>query len=109
MKSFSRALALVSSALAFSACAGVHTAPQFLAIASKPDGAAVRVSNGASCTTPCRIDMVRSDYLQITFQKTGCITQTQMLPPPYAAENAARRAAAEIRPNSVFVALSCGA
>jgi hypothetical protein len=79
-----------------------------LAIASEPQGATVHVSSGVSCLTPCTIDAVRSDYLELTFTKAGCVTQRQLLPPTMWGDRSLSAAASEIRPNAVFVALSCG-
>jgi hypothetical protein len=105
-----RLILLASQALVagLAGCAGAQRDfPQPLAIASEPQGAIVHVSNGVSCQTPCTVDAVRKDYLELTFTKSGCITQSQLLPPSGLGQVSLREAASELRPNSVHVSLSC--
>jgi hypothetical protein len=100
----------VNFVLFLTACAGTHQpSSQSLQITSVPEGAAVRVSNGVDCVTPCRVQAARNKYLMLTFTKAGCLTQSQLLPPPSLGDKSIRHAASEVMPNRVFVSLSCGA
>ena len=48
---------------------------------SDPDGATVRVSNGARCVTPCTLSLTGETPLQATFSKVGYKSVTARLTP----------------------------
>ncbi|MBU6266669.1 MAG: PEGA domain-containing protein [Sphingomonadales bacterium] len=69
-------VALGGGALALSACAtvtrGTH---QPFRIVSTPTGASVQLSNGQTCTTPCRLDLPRGAGFQVRVSLAGHATQ----------------------------------
>ena len=65
------ALVAVGS-LGLSGCATImHGANQTLQLDSEPHGAAVKLSSGATCVTPCKIDLPRRHDLRADFTREG--------------------------------------
>ncbi len=66
------AVAALAVALSLSACATVTrgTKQQFY-IMSEPDGAAVTMTNGQTCTTPCQMKLKRKTEFELTVSKDG--------------------------------------
>lgn len=65
------ALAAVAS-LGLSGCATVmHGANQTLQLDTAPNGAAVKLTSGATCVTPCKIDLPRRHDLRADFTHEG--------------------------------------
>lgn len=48
---------------------------------TNPEGARIVLSNGASCVTPCSIEVPRKGRLQVTVSKEGCDSVTTTLVP----------------------------
>lgn len=66
------ALLTAASALSLGGCAtvmnGTHTSYE---TESRPTSAAVKFSNGASCTTPCKLEFRRKDHLRADISLPG--------------------------------------
>jgi hypothetical protein len=87
-------------------------------IASEPPGAAVQISDGESCTTPCTANLLvapddRDSAYVVRLQATGC--QPLFLgilpyygPPPHAPISIPFGTAYYLRPNPLQARLSCG-
>jgi hypothetical protein len=66
--------------LVTSSCAGmVRGKTETLFFDSHPRGALVSLSNYASCTTPCALEVQREN-LEIRFSKEGCESQDTVVP-----------------------------
>lgn len=60
-----------------SACAGLPSGGrQSLRVLSEPEGVLATSSLGPSCTTPCTLDVSRFEGFQISFSKSGYVSQT---------------------------------
>jgi len=72
MMTYARIAAALAAASLLPACATVlnGTKTDYTA-ASQPNGAAVRFSNGQSCTTPCKLELRRKDDLRADITLPG--------------------------------------
>ena len=74
--------AVVSCSL--TGCATVmHGANQTLALGSEPNGATVKLTNGATCVTPCKLDLprrhdLRADYTLDGYRPAYVLVQSKM-------------------------------
>jgi hypothetical protein len=90
-----------------------------VAIVSEPPGAAVQISDGESCTTPCTANLPvapddRDSAYVVRLQATGCRPLYLSLvpyygPPPNAWISIPFGTAYYLRPNPLQARLSCGA
>ena len=75
-------LAALAAVIVVAGCATFGGAPvQNVSVESIPAGATVTVADGQSCTTPCAVKAKAYEPMQITFRKSGCLTQTQLVVP----------------------------
>ncbi|HKD67957.1 MAG TPA: PEGA domain-containing protein [Candidatus Binataceae bacterium] len=90
-----------------------------LQIYSTPGGATASLSDGQSCTTPCDIKISRGKAYNVTFNKDGCESATQLISPKIAGSGVAESlvvggiidfadgAVYDSEPNPVSATLNC--
>lgn len=72
MQKYKYAVIVVAGSLGLSGCATVMHGPnQTLELGSTPQGATVKLSNGATCVTPCKMDLPRRRDLRADFTMAG--------------------------------------
>ena len=72
MRQYKYAILLTVGSVGLSGCATVmHGANQTFELASDPQGAAVKLSNGATCVTPCKMELPRRHELRADFARDG--------------------------------------
>lgn len=77
MKKIALTAILAASSLGLGGCATViNGTSQDYEMKSEPAGANVSLSNGQSCTTPCKISLKRRNDLSATVEKDGYKTET---------------------------------
>jgi hypothetical protein len=69
---FKYAILVAATGLGLSGCATVMHGPnQTLELGSDPQGASVKLSNGGSCVTPCKLEVPRRHDLRADFSLDG--------------------------------------
>jgi predicted small secreted protein len=71
MRTFNIAVVLAACGLLPACATVVRGTNQDVSIASEPPEALARLSNGLSCTTPCRLELDRQQDVTVTFTKPG--------------------------------------
>lgn len=72
MKIVRNALLVAAGAFALSGCATVMNGPnQDLEVKTDPDGATAKLTNGYTCTTPCKVEVPRRNDMRIDIKKDG--------------------------------------
>lgn len=71
MRGFNAAVILAASGLLPACATVVRGTEQDVSIISEPPEALARLSNGMSCTTPCKVDLDRSESVTVTISKPG--------------------------------------
>ncbi len=84
MNQYKYAALVALGSLGLSGCATVmHGANQTFELASDPTGASVKLSNGASCVTPCKLELprrhdFRADFMLAGFRPVYVLVQSKM-------------------------------
>jgi hypothetical protein len=107
--------------VALSGCAtAIRGTTEQLQIYSTPGGAVASLSDGQTCTTPCDLKISRGKAYNVTFEKEGCESQTQMVQPEMAGSGVAEAVALggvidfadgavyDSVPNPVSATMNCG-
>ena len=72
MQKYKYAILVAIGSVTLSGCATImHGANQTFELGSDPQGATVKLSNGASCVTPCKMDLPRRHDLRADFMLAG--------------------------------------
>lgn len=72
MQKYKYAILVAMGSFALSGCATImHGSNQTFELASEPQGATVKLTNGASCVTPCKLDLPRRHDLRADFMREG--------------------------------------
>ena len=72
MQKYKYAVIVVAGSIGLSGCATVMHGPnQTLELGSAPPGATVKLSNGTTCVTPCKMDLPRRHDLRADFSMAG--------------------------------------
>ena len=99
-----------------SACATmIRGTEQEIFVNTTPVGADIQLSNGASCTSPCKMVVKRNQSLTINISKDGCATQTASMVPTLAGGGVilgglidyGTGAVYDLQPNPLTVTLAC--
>jgi hypothetical protein len=92
----------------FGGSSGAHSAS--LAVESDPPGAEARASSGATCRTPCRLDVTATDTLTVNIALNGYVPKSvpiHVLQPddPRLGSEDSGTGSARLEPNPVYVEL----
>lgn len=72
MQKYNYAILVAMGSVALSGCATImHGSNQTFELASEPQGATVKLTNGASCVTPCKLELPRRHDLRADFMREG--------------------------------------
>lgn len=72
MQNIKSAIIVAMASLGLPGCATImHGANQTFELGSDPQGAAVKLSNGGTCVTPCKVDLPRRHDLRADFTRDG--------------------------------------
>ena len=72
MQKYKYAISVAVGSIGLSGCATVmHGTNQTFELGSDPQGATVKLSNGATCVTPCKFELPRRHDLRADFSLTG--------------------------------------
>lgn len=72
MQEYKYAILVAVGSVSLSGCATVMHGPnQTFELASDPQGATVKLSNGATCVTPCKMELPRRHDLRADFTREG--------------------------------------
>lgn len=72
MNNYKYGVLFALGSVGLSGCATImHGANQTFELGSEPQGATVKLSNGATCVTPCKFDLPRRHDLRVDFSLTG--------------------------------------
>lgn len=72
MAKIQNVLFVTLGAFALSGCATVMNGPnQDLEVKSEPDGATAKLTNGYTCTTPCKVEVPRRNDMRVDIKKDG--------------------------------------
>jgi hypothetical protein len=71
MRGFNAAIILAATGLLPACATVVRGTEQDVSIISEPPEALARLSNGMSCTTPCKVELDRSESVTVTISKAG--------------------------------------
>ena len=112
------ACALLGATMLLSSCATIiRGTEQEVFINTNPIGAEIQISNGQSCTSPCKFIAARNQSLTINISKEGCATQTASMVPTLAGGGVllgglvdyGTGAVYDLQPNPLTVTLACTA
>ncbi len=72
MQNIKSAIIVAAASLGLPGCATImHGANQTFELGSDPQGATVKLSNGGTCVTPCKLDLPRRHDLRADFMRDG--------------------------------------